>query len=246
MIFNSDREGYKNHGGHGVERDVFIMFFDADAYDRFLMTKEEKALLDEAQKETLKENKKESKKEAAKPSVLSFDLDNCRKRTARLTVNSSHLGDAVLTAKGDTLYYLAAFEGNLDLWKHDLLENKTEIVLKNIGYGSLAADAKLKNLFVTVRGGIKKIELAKGKMSDVDFESVFNYRPYEERKNLFEHIWRQVADKFYRTDLHGVDWAGYRDIYAKFLPHISNEFDFRDMLSELLGELNAPTRVPAV
>jgi len=239
MIFNSDREGYKNHGGHGVERDVFIMFFDADAYDRFLMTKEEKALLDEAQKETLKENKKESKKEVAKPSVLSFDLDNCRKRTARLTVNSSHLGDAVLTAKGDTLYYLAAFEGNLDLWKHDLLENKTEIVLKNIGYGSLAADAKLKNLFVTVRGGIKKIELAKGKMSDVDFESVFNYRPYEERKNLFEHIWRQVADKFYRTDLHGVDWAGYRDIYAKFLPHISNEFDFRDMLSELLGELNA-------
>ena len=71
-------------------------------------------------------------------------------------------------------------------------------------------DKKFKNLFVLSKGGIKKIEIAKGKRTNVDFEAQFNYRPYAERKHLFEHIWRQVDDKFYRADLHGVDWAGYK------------------------------------
>lgn len=40
-------------------------------------------------------------------------------------------------------------------------------------------------------------------------------------------------------DLHGVDWNGYKKVYEKFLPYINNNYDFAEMLSELLGELNA-------
>ena len=248
MLFRSDREGYKNHGGHGVERDYFLMFFDIDAYERFRMTKEEKARYDEANKPKKTEKSEASTKtgksdKTAKPAApapeLKLDLANCRKRIIRVTANSSSLGDAVMTAKGDTLFYQAAFEDGFDLWKHDLLENKTEIVQKNVGYGYLSTDAKFKELYLTSRGAIKKIDLAKGKPSNIDFEAIFNYRPYLERENLYAHIWRQVKDKFYRSDIHGIDWEGYRDIYAKFLPHINNEYDFQDMLSELLGELNA-------
>ena len=39
--------------------------------------------------------------------------------------------------------------------------------------------------------------------------------------------------------MHGVDWEFYKKEYAKFLPHINNGSDFAEMLSELLGELNA-------
>ena len=39
---------------------------------------------------------------------------------------------------------------------------------------------------------------------------------------MFEHIWQQVQDKFYVTDLQGVDWKGYRESYARFLPYINN------------------------
>ena len=35
-----------------------------------------------------------------------------------------------------------------------------------------------------------------------------------------------------------MDWEGYRDNYKRFLPYINNNYDFRDMLSEMLGELN--------
>ena len=256
MIFTSDRAGYRSHGSWGSEDDVYIMFFDLDAYERFTMTKEEKVLQEEAQKEKKKEQdkektasndkkskKKDSKKknaEADKPAVpaLVFDLENCRDRIARLTVNSSRLGDAVLSNGGDTLYYQAAFEGGMDLWKHDLRENKTEIVLKGVGGGPMEADKDGKNLFVCTGNGIKKIDLAKGKPEPVSFEANFNYRPQDEREYIFNHIWQQVKDKFYVEDIHGVDWEGYHENYMRFLPYINNNYDFRDMLSEMLGELN--------
>ena len=255
MIFTSDRAGYRSHGSWGAEDDIYIMFFDLDAYEHFKMTKEEKVMREEAEKEKKKEadkqenkdkkdNKKDSKKKKGaseeKPAVpaLQFDLENCRDRIARLTVNSSRLGDAVLTNGGDTLYYQAAFEGGMDLWKHDLRENKTEIVLKDVGRGPMMADKDGKNLFLCTGKGIKKIDLAKGKPEPVNYEADFNYRPYDEREYIFNHIWQQVKDKFYVEDIHGVDWEGYRENYKRFLPYINNNYDFRDMLSEMLGELN--------
>ena len=251
MLFESDRAGYRSHGSWGSEDDAYLMFFDLEAYNRFRMTKEEKALADEAKneakkaeadkaakdkKKSKKSDKKDKDKEAAP--TLKFDLENCRDRIVRLTVNSSNLGDCVLSSTGDTLYYQAAFEGGYDLWKRDFLENKTELVLKDVGSGELLADKDFKNLYLCNRS-IKKIDLGKNNTVSIDFEAPFNYRPYQERRYLFDHIWQQVQDKFYDPQMHGVDWKAYHTVYEKFLPHINNNYDFRDMLSEMLGELNA-------
>lgn len=248
MLFMSDRAGYRSHGSWGAEDDAYIMFFDLDAYERFRMGKEERALYDEAHKkekaDTTKKKrpliklgkKKKDNKKKDEAKTLKFDLANCRDRVIRLTVNSSHMADAILSPGGDTLYYQAKFEGGYDLWKHDLVENKTEIVMKNVGYG-LEADKDFKNLYV-YNNGIKQIDLAKNSQKGIDFEANFNYRPYEERAYIFNHVWQQVKDKFYDPKLHGVDWEGYKKTYAKFLPYINNNYDFRDMLSEMLGELN--------
>ena len=255
MIFESDRAGYRSHGSWGAESDAYLMFFDLDAYNRFRMTKEEKALADEAKKEAkkaadeAKKDKKDKKDKKvkktakgkktteAKPSFTP-DLENCRDRIIRLTVNSSRLGDYVLSPNGDTLYYQTPFEGDADLWKHDFLEGKTELVLKGVGRGQMVADKDFKTLYMAGRS-IKKIELSSNKSTEIDFEAPFNYRPYQERQYLFDHIWQQVQDKFYDPNMHGVDWQAYRKVYEKFLPHINNNYDFRDMLSEMLGELNA-------
>ncbi|MBQ9288415.1 MAG: PD40 domain-containing protein, partial [Bacteroidaceae bacterium] len=108
MIWGSDRAGYRSHGSWGAEDDVYIMFFDVDAYDRFLMSKEDVARLDELEKEekekkekaekaqTSSKNKKDKKTdEAADKEVkeLVLDLENAKDRLVRLTVNSSHLSD---------------------------------------------------------------------------------------------------------------------------------------------------------
>ena len=112
-------------------------------------------------------------------------------------------------------------------------------MIRGVGNGRLSTDKKGKNLFFMNKGSLRRIDIAKGSRKAIDFEADFNNRPFEERQYLFEHIWRQVDDKFYRDDLHGVDWAGYKKIYEKFLPYINNVYDFRDMLAEMLGELNA-------
>lgn len=247
MIWESDRAGYRSHGSWGAESDVYIMFFDLDAYERFRLSKEELALVEEKEKkDEEKDNKDDKKKDKKKGksekedevTPLTFDLENCRDRVIRLTVNSSFLGDAVLSPKGDKLYYQASFEDGADLWVHDLKEQKTELLLKDIGYGSLIYNKENKQLFLCSNGAIKKIDTEKNDIKNVNFEAIFNYRPYKEREYIFNHIWQQVLDKFYVADLHGTDWKFYRESYARFLPHINNNYDFQEMLSELLGELN--------
>ena len=250
ILFASDRAGYRSHGSWGAEYDAYLMFLDLDAYDYFRMSKEEAEIADNNNKEKKKEEEKKEKEaekkkkdgdedvkvEKVKPLV--FDLDNCRERIVRLTNNSSRLGGIILSKDGKKLYYSTRFEAGLDLWEKDLREGSTRILVKGLGYGGMEMDKDGKNLYVC-GNGIKKVDLASGSTKSVDFEAWFNMKPYEERQYLFDHVWRQVKDKFYDVKLHGVDWEAKRATYERFLPYINNNFDFSEMLSEMLGELNA-------
>lgn len=253
ILFESDRAGYRSHGSWGAEEDAYLMFLDLEAYDRFRMSKEELELAetnkDEKEKkadekeEKKKENKKKKEEKTGKIEVdkvkpLELDFENCRDRVVRLTVNSSNMGDAIIDSKGEKVYYQAAFEGGYDLWCHDLKEGSTTLMMKGIG-GGFVADKDIKNLFLCNGSSIKKIDLGSKATTNIDFEAPFNYKPAEERQYLFDHVWRQVADKFYDPKMQGVDWEYYRKVYEKFLPYINNNFDFAEMLSEMLGELNA-------
>lgn len=254
ILFESDRAGYRSHGSWGAEEDAYLMFLDLEAYDRFRMSKEELELAeankDEKEKkadekeEKKKENKKKKEEKTGKIEVdkvkpLELDFENCRDRVVRLTVNSSNMGDAIIDSKGEKVYYQAAFEGGYDLWCHDLKEGSTTLMMKGIGDGGFVADKDIKNLFLCNGSSIKKIDLGSKATTNIDFEAPFNYKPAEERQYLFDHVWRQVADKFYDPKMQGVDWEYYRKVYEKFLPYINNNFDFAEMLSEMLGELNA-------
>ena len=247
MIWFSDRAGYRSHGSWGAHRDAYIMFFDSEAYDKFRMNKEELALLKEQEEEEKKEEDKdkkdskkkkddEEKKKEIKP--LKFELENRRDRIVRLTPNSSSVVDAILNKDGDKLYYLTRFEKDYDLWEYDLKERSSKILSKATGAGTLHTDEDGKNIFMLSNGQLKKIDLDKGTVTPIKIEAQFEYEPEKEREYIFYHTWKQIKDKFYVTDLHGIDWDGYKESYERFLPHINNNFDFAEMLSEMLGELN--------
>ena len=248
ILFASDRAGYRSHGSWGAEYDAYLMFLDLDAYDHFRMTKEEAEIADKNDKDKKKEEEKKEKDEKKKKDdeevkvekvkPLEFDIENCRDRIVRLTNNSSQLSDAILSKDGKKLYYITRFEAGNDLWEKDLREGKTKILVKGVGYGGMQMDKDGKNVFLC-GNGIKMIDLGNGSSKNIDFEAWFNMKPYEERQYLFDHIWRQVKDKFYDVNLHGVDWEAKRKTYERFLPYINNNFDFAEMISEMLGELNA-------
>lgn len=255
MIWFSDRNGMRSHGSWGSQNDVYGMFFTKEAYDRFKLSKDDYALLKEQEKKEKKkeeENKDETgkgkKKRGAKVetgkdtlTLVNIEFNGLRDRLTRLTINSSNLGDAVLSADGEKLYYLAKFEKGYDLWQTQLRTKETKILAKlnSKSGGQLYLDEAGKKLFLLSNGTIVKISVEDGKKENVKIKGEMVLRPALERDYLFEHIWRQVKEKFYRVDMQNVDWVFYKNTYIRFLPFINNNYDFAEMLSEMLGELNA-------
>lgn len=246
MLYTSDRRGYRSHGSWGTENDVFVMWLDPAAYEKFNRTKEEQELADEAAKSASKDKKDDAKKgkkgkkaEAAKTDKKPLDFEHRMDRRQRLTPNSSMLGDYWLSPKGDKLYYVAAFEDNGDLWMADLKEGTAKLLKKNWGFGALVPDSAGKKLFTLTGGKVKSYDIASGDVKNVDFNARSQYSGPAERDYMFSHMKALVKNKFYDKNLHGVDWEGYTKQYARFLPHINNSNDFAELLSEILGELNA-------
>lgn len=246
VAFSSDRAGYRSHGSWGAERDIYLMFLDREAYDQFLLNKEEVELKKELEKSDKKEEdkddkkeKKDKKKEEKKKKVepLKFELDDRDNMTVRLTRTSGTQSDYVMDPKGEKLFYIARFDDTWDLYEVNLIEKSTKRILPNVGAGSLTMGKDGSTLFVASYRGISMIK--NGKPKAITFQAPFEYKREQERDYIYKHVVQQVQDKFYDVNLHGVDWKMYANNYYKFLPHINNNYDFAEMLSELLGELNA-------
>lgn len=253
MLWFTTRDGMKNHGSHGWQSDVYGLFFSQSAYDKFKMSKEDFALLkdsEEKDKNVKKEDKKdekkddkksEDKKEDKKVETVKIDWDDLMDRKVRLTINSSDLADALWSNDGEQLYYLTKFEKGYDLWVNKLRDKETKLLLKlnASSISSMQFDAEGKNIFLVADGRMLKISPDKPESKDIAFKAEMNIDYSAERAYMFEHAWRQANNKFYVSDMQGVDWKYYHDFYAKFLPYINNNRDFAELLSEMLGELNA-------
>lgn len=250
VTYGTTKYGMRNHGSWGEQGDVMIMFLDGEAYDEFLRTAEEADIAKKEKEDKEKAEKtatddKKSKKsktvkkddDAVKP--LEFDLDNRRYRTSRLTASSSSLGEYVLSREGDKLYYTSrAPDGSNNLIERDLKKRSSKILVKDLK-GGFEADSKTENLYVLSGGSMSKIKLSDGSSEPIEFEALYEHHPAAEREYIYNHMLSQVRDKFYDVNLHGTDWEMYGENYRRFLPHISNNYDFADLLSEILGELNA-------
>jgi Tol biopolymer transport system component len=240
MTFESDKNGYRSHGSWGAESDIYIMFFDGKAYTQFGRSKEEKdiekMLLGEkaAEKAEKKEKKDSADKKVEK---LVLDLISRDDRLRRLTPHAAHVGDHFLTPDGGKLYFTQQLEKGYDLCCLNIEKGDVRVLRKDVR-GRYTHSAAGKSLFIFSGASLQRLTLASDKFDNVSFSGEFEFKPAEERAYIFEHAWKQVKEKFYVEDLHGADWDYYHTNYARFLPHINNYYDFQDLLSELLGELN--------
>jgi C-terminal processing protease CtpA/Prc len=162
-----------------------------------------------------------------------------QRRKARLTIHSSSLGDALVSKDGETLYYLARFEKGMNLWSTNLRTKETKmLVTLNTNGGSLEWDKDQKTLFLLADGTISKIDPATAKRDTVGINGEMVLNVAAERQESFEHVWRTVKESFYTAGYHGADWDGLKPIYERYLPHIGDNYEFAEMLAEMLGELN--------
>ncbi len=250
IIFDSERYGMRNHASWGSQSDVMIAFMNKDAYDRFRLSEEDYDLLKDVEKSRKKDAAKDakdakdskdskdtkaSKDEGKEPVVV--ELNGFADRTLRLTPNSSALGDIYMTPDGETLYYLAAFEKGYDLWKVKPRKHDVKLVSK-LGSGPAGFDVdKDGNLYLT-GSRVQKFDVKSEKLTPISVSTSFTIDPAAERDYMLRYVYNEERERFFRTDMNGADWDALYPAYAKFLPHINNNYDYADMLSELLGELN--------
>jgi C-terminal processing protease CtpA/Prc len=171
--------------------------------------------------------------------TVAIDWDGLNDRKMRLTINTSAASDWVLSKDGEKLFYLTSFEKGNDLWVTELRTHETKLFNKlgaNNTAMELSPDGKF--LFVIADGRAVKVDAESGKSEPigVNSEMVLNYSA--EKAYIFDHSWRQFKEKLIFPDLQKVDWDYYYTTYKKFLPYINNNYDFSEMLSEMLGEMN--------
>lgn len=243
MIWQSDKDGFRSHGSWGTEDDSYIMFFDGEAMTKFFRDKEDKAiakLLTEGDKKAQKEEKKEEKKDSTankKSEKLKLDLDNIAERTFRLTKFSGRLGDHYLTEDGSKLFYQVRLENSYDLCMMDMAEGNVKVIKRRCR-GLLVPSKDGKTIYYDAGQGIGTISTSGAEGKSINYAGDYEFKPRAEREYIFNHMWKQVKEKFYDPNLHGVDWEYYKENYSQFVPYINNNFDFQELLSEILGELN--------
>lgn len=229
MYWATSKSGMKNLS-RGSQTDIYAMFFDQKAWDRFQLNKEDFDLKVEMEK-------KDSTKKTPEP--FTPNLRNLDDRTQRLTATSSLLAGSKLSKDGEKLYYLARYEHGFDLWVATLRTHETKMLAKlDAQGGDLEMTKDGKTLFVMAGGSISKINTEDGKMTPVRINTEMVLNPSAERAYILDHAWKQVKKKLFDPKLQGVDWDYYHTTYRQFLPHINNYYDFQVLLSEFLGELN--------
>ncbi len=220
-----------------------------EAYDKWNLSKEdleiEKKLADK--KDDKKEDKKDKKdkkdsadkKEKSDKKDIDVQLDGITDRIVRVTPQSTYLSDAILTNDGETLFYTSESpEGGVQMWKFVPREDEHSLVTKIAGAPGFEATPDGKNIFMLGSSSMKKLDPKSGKLTNIAYSAVMPIDYDAERQYMFDYMSREEAERFYVKDMHGVDWPMMTKTYRRFLPHINNNYDFAEMLSEILGELN--------
>lgn len=248
ILFASERYGMRNHASWGSESDAMLVFMNRDAYDKYRLSAEDYALAKEVEKAAKKKadsdddkdkkDKKDAKDGDKKDSkAINVELDGITDRVVRLTPMSSDLSDMIITEDGENLYYITRGPNGKQLWKKSLRKDEHKLVSKVDGASRFDSDKDGKNLFI-FGSSLRKLDPKSDKLTSITFNSTMNLDRAKEREFMYDYMVREEAERFYTKDMHGVNWPRLTDNYRRFLPHINNNYDFAELFSEVLGELN--------
>ena len=163
IAFTSERYGMRNHASWGSMGDVFFVFMNQDAMDRFMMSKEDRELFDKKKaeikkaEEKAKSDKKDDKKKDDKKKddkkkdeskTINVEIDGISDRQIRITPMSMDISDFIVTADGNTLYFWAAGDDGPMFWELNLEEGGLSMMRKGGPTGGFATDRSGKQIFL--------------------------------------------------------------------------------------------------
>ena len=244
-----------NHDGSMISwkngGDIMAFFLNQEALDKFRLSKEETDLINykkqKAEKPEKEEAKNKKKDKNQKKTEIVFETDSIQERIKKISLSPAGTFSHTFSDDGEKLYLLTMAPTSFDIVEINLREKKEKKLSsiphkRNISWWympefSLIFNKEKKDVYALADHKAFRIG-PDGKKIPVAPSAFYSVDDTAEKKYLFEHVWKTVNDKFYSRKMHAVDWKKYHDEYERFIPHINNNFDFTEMLSEMLGELN--------
>lgn len=200
------------------------------------------------------------------PDPVKVDPEDFDDRVRRMTFLSADLAAYVPSNDGEAVFFLASVDDEMAVWGSHARKGETRRLASlgggdggnGRGGGSLELSEDGETLFVrTGDGRLMQLDVEDftrpddgndrgdrngrggGGLEPIPFRAELTYDTVAEREHMFEHVWRQVREKFYVEDLHGADWDFLKQEYEPLVSDLRHGRDFAELLSELLGELNA-------
>jgi len=256
ILWLSDLLGLRRSDQNLEQVDVLMAAVSRDAADRLtlgekdfarlLKQEAEEASTEEGDEEADAAASEEADGEAAGAEETTFEAEGIERRVFRLTPFSASIGYYHLSADGETLTYMIyepQADGSWTASGYQLRHRTTQLTQLFSGLVVDWIDAKISadesTLYMLSPWGFYEVSLYDGSYGYISYAAEMALDADAERASIFDHVWRLTEQKFYSKDLHGVDWLFYGQAYRRFLPYINNGYDFAELLSEMVGELNA-------
>jgi tricorn protease len=189
------------------------------------------------------------------PKPVEIDLDGLPARVVEFPVPVGRYGGLGATSK--QVFFLSAplkgmaeqpglFEEpppEASLMAFDLEKKEVKPFMEGVSTFAVASKAdkiavmkKRGEIYVVDAAAPPGPDMAKSKVSLDGI--VIELDPREEWAQMYREGWRHERDFFWDPGMGGVDWKAVRDRYATLLPRLANRSDLRDLMGEVIGELN--------
>jgi tricorn protease len=175
-------------------------------------------------------------------SVL-IDFDGLEQRMVILPLTAGNYS-RLNAAKGKLIYMKnpntgTTGQGAIKYFDVEKREEKT--ILENV-IGYLLSDNKGKILAARPGNQFAVIQVAENQKFEKPLrvsEMQTMVDPAAEWKQIYTDAWRIQRDYFYDPNMHGVNWNGVRERYAKMLEGATTREEANYVIGEMIGELNA-------
>lgn len=246
VLWLSDRAALRTADSNPAALDVWAAFLTPEAFDTFRATPDERARL-----ELLRE-----RPGAAKPGPVAAGAaagrqapaawptsDGIERRTVRLTPLSLAPQFFRLTPDLSTLIVVADDpDGQSVGYAIDLATRSPRVLFRRPPGTTvdIQTDGEVSTLLALGPQGIDRYDVASGQtQGSVPFQAEMTRDAQAEIAAIFDHAWRLTQVKFYDPRLHVVDWAAIGQTHRKFLPYVRHWEELAELLSEMVGEINA-------
>jgi len=236
-------------------RDAHIYRMPLQKFDEAFRLDKFRELFKETKKDSVAADKGKEKPAADKqpiaeqpvpkaPAEIAINTDDLMKRLERISPDFGQQRAPYVIQKGEKtfVYYISNHaEGRPALYRttiQNFEDNKTDKVngADIRGYDIVNAGEKY---YLLGDGNIYTLNIEQNKIDKIDIGFKFDRDLAGEFKQMFDEGWASLDENYYDGNFHGTDWKKMHEKYNKFIPYLNSRADLRQLMTDLLGELNS-------